>query len=150
MPPKKQKGQKMAIQDFLLTDQFGATGGGSWADEVEDEINITSDSQLQAFRKPGIGSDRPAWGSGDRGGRDDRYGPRPIPDAPPYKAHVSGLPSDMMDDELKDAITDAFNECQIEDISIITTKAEIKFAFITFVTPRISRRLLAMPLCPSS
>lgn len=57
-----------------------------------------------------------------------------MPNDPPFKAHVSGLPVEIPEDELTNQIREAFAEFHLEEMSPITTKGESRFVFLTFAT----------------
>ena len=57
-----------------------------------------------------------------------------VPNEPPFKAHVSGLPADVPESEMPDRLREAFSEYTITDMSPVTTKGDSRFMFITFAT----------------
>ncbi|KAK4546431.1 hypothetical protein LTR36_002108 [Oleoguttula mirabilis] len=149
MAPKK-KQEKMNLGEFLTNQSLG-----SWADEM--------DSQPIPAAASGYGRDRdggekrsftqPAWGEarggsgmgggagggmGDRGASYDRpqYAMReqlPLPDKPPYTAHLGNLAYDVTSTDVESFLSD----CQVSSVRIVEDKLDRKpkgFGYVEFST----------------
>ncbi|KAK9464730.1 hypothetical protein V1512DRAFT_288020 [Lipomyces arxii] len=143
MAPKK--GKKMALTDFLQDDQYGS----SWADDDELPTTVAATEKLSSERSTGFG-DRPAYGD-----RNDRYGgteerdygrmrerererePRtereqlPVPDHPPYTAHVGNVANEISDDSV---IAGYFEGLKIANVRLVKDKMDQPkgFAYVEF------------------
>ncbi|QIW95359.1 hypothetical protein AMS68_000877 [Peltaster fructicola] len=149
MAPKK-KQEKMALGDFLTNQALG-----SWADEMDSQpipsapayssgagSAFGGGSERRAFSSQqswGGGADRPARGGmGDRGASYDR--PRfsdreqlPLPDKPPYTAHLGNLAFDVTQAD----ITSFLADCEVTSIRIVEDKMDHKpkgFGYVEFGT----------------
>ncbi|KAK0557363.1 Eukaryotic translation initiation factor 4B [Tilletia horrida] len=101
MAPKK---VKVSLQDFLADT---TSGGGSWADDIDDLPSAPSAREDRGYGRPsGLAGapDRSAGGFGGGFGGGDRadrsYPPReeiPLPDRPPYTAFVGNLAFEVID-----------------------------------------------------
>ncbi|KAH8825121.1 hypothetical protein DL96DRAFT_1612005 [Flagelloscypha sp. PMI_526] len=98
MPPKKNKAQKVSLNEFL-----GDSTLGSWADEMDSlpnapAIRSDDDSGRDRFSRRGDDflSSRPDRQAGPP--REDL----PLPTAPPYTAFVGNLAFDLTETELED------------------------------------------------
>ncbi|KAJ4391982.1 Eukaryotic translation initiation factor 4B [Gnomoniopsis smithogilvyi] len=142
MAPKKEKGQKLTLTEFMTE----GTGGGNWADEVEETYG--TQPLPPADRNRGFAS---SFG-GDRGGSDrfgaggggsDRYAgyarqereELPLPDKPPYTAHLGNLSYDAN----QEAVTDFFTSagCSVVSVRIVEDRAEMRpkgFGYAEFTT----------------
>lgn len=123
---------------------------GSWADEMED-VPVASDSRTgygndrRVFTQPSFGdrsfgTDKAFQDSNwrntknvtDRGA--DRFAPReqlPLPNKPPYTAHLGNLPFDATNLDIEDF----FQGCEVSNIRIVEDKLERKpkgFGYVEF------------------
>ncbi|KAL9125987.1 MAG: hypothetical protein Q9217_004882 [Psora testacea] len=131
MAPKKNKGQKMGIGDFLQDTSMGPV---SWADEMED-APLPSPSGGSRYG----GGDR-VYGSGASFGsnrNEDRgYSMReqiPLPDKPPYTVHLGNLSFDATEGD----VHDFFNGCDVDNVRIVEDRLESKpkgFGYVEFKT----------------
>lgn len=119
MAPKKEKAQKLSYGEFMNN----GTGGGSWADEVEDSYESGSQPLPAYERKTYGGGDRGGSSYGGGGGGGDRfegYHRReqvvlPIPENGPYLAHLGNLPYDIVSED----ITNFLQDCDITSVRLI-------------------------------
>ncbi|KAI5840238.1 hypothetical protein DFP73DRAFT_529321 [Morchella snyderi] len=133
-PPKK--GQKMSLGDFLGDQSLGTTS--SWADEMEDMPAVRGSSTGYARREYGDssgGGGGGGFGSFSRNDREERY-PReqlPIPDKPPFTAHVGNLSFDVSENE----ISEFFEKCDVSNVRLVRDKMEDRpkgFGYVEFNT----------------
>ncbi|KAI9758647.1 MAG: hypothetical protein M4579_002958 [Chaenotheca gracillima] len=126
--PTKKTQQKMSLGDFLQDETLG-----SWADEMED-------MPLGHGRTGyGGGGERRGFGASDRfgGGLNDRgFSMReelPMPDKPPYTAHIGNLSFNVTEGE----VSDYFADCEVTNVRIVEDKLEMKpkgFGYVEFAT----------------
>lgn len=119
---------------------------GSWADEMED-VPVASDSRTgygndrRSFTQPSFGersfgTDRALQDSNWRNTKTitDRYPPReplPLPNKPPYTAHLGNLPFDATNLDIEEF----FQDCEVSNIRIVEDKLERKpkgFGYVEF------------------
>ncbi|KAI9720933.1 MAG: hypothetical protein M1828_005503 [Chrysothrix sp. TS-e1954] len=129
MGPKKSN-QKMSLGTFL-----GDQSLGSWADEMEDMPMPSGDS------RSGYGSERRGFNSmssfgggrdfgGDRGGFASRE-QLPLPNRPPYTAHLGNLSFDVTSGDIEDF----FSGCSVTSVRIVEDKLDHKpkgFGYVEF------------------
>ncbi|KAJ9618874.1 Eukaryotic translation initiation factor 4B [Taxawa tesnikishii (nom. ined.)] len=135
MAPKKNK-QVMSIGDFLADQSLG-----SWADEM-DSVPVPAAPSYGAGRSGaftgGFGGDRGAGGFGDRGGFAER--PRsnfreqlPLPNKPPYTAHLGNLSFDVTEGDIQDLLSG----CEVTSVRIVEDKMDKRpkgFGYVEFAT----------------
>ncbi|KAI9845516.1 MAG: hypothetical protein M1837_004855 [Sclerophora amabilis] len=125
MAPAKKNQQKMSLGDFLQDETLG-----SWADEMED-MPLAHTRTGYGDRRNFGGSDRLGTGVNDRG-----YSIReelPLPDKPPYTAHIGNLSFDVTEGD----VTDYFTDCAVTNVRIVEDKLERKpkgFGYVEFAT----------------
>ncbi|PVZ99083.1 hypothetical protein BB558_004907 [Smittium angustum] len=131
MPAKKKtnKGQKMALNDFLST----TTGGDSWAD---DEVDLPSAPSAAPARSNL--SNAPNRGDLRQDNyRSENFQPRedePFPTEPPYNAFMENLPYDITEGD----INEAFKGLNTEEVRILKNPSTGKskgIAVVTFISP---------------
>ncbi|KAF2087906.1 RNA-binding domain-containing protein [Saccharata proteae CBS 121410] len=132
----------MTLGDFL-----GDQSLGSWADEMED-MPVTCMSPSRT----GYGGDRGFGSSGGFGGLDrgsDRlagYATReelPLPNKPPYTAHLGNLSFDATEGD----ITDFFGDCEATNVRIVEDKLEHKpkgFGYVEFASVEGLKKALTL------
>ncbi|KAJ9096722.1 hypothetical protein QFC21_004992 [Naganishia friedmannii] len=94
MPPKKSKGQKIMLSDFLAD-----SATGNWADEMDDipVAPIAKDPNALRRGDPGYFESLPGRG-------ESRYPSReeiPMPTRPPYTAYVGNLAFDAVEEDME-------------------------------------------------
>ncbi|RFN52516.1 hypothetical protein FIE12Z_3277 [Fusarium flagelliforme] len=136
--PKKKAQQTMSLGDFLA-DSFG---GGSWADEVEETSHAIGTQALPP-------SDRPRYNNNassswqDRGFSVREAAPQPLPDKPPFTAHLGNLAYDVTSDAVGDFLTGCgvVNVRLIEDRELQRPKG---FGYVEFETLEGLKQALAL------
>jgi translation initiation factor 4B len=140
MAPKK--GQKMGLGEFLADESLGTPSTASWADEMEDMPTVPSDGRTGGTS--GYGSRRDYGGSsgGDRfsgysrADDSDRFQARaqvPVPDRPPFTAHVGNLSFDVTEGE----ISDFFATCDVSNVRLVRDREQDRpkgFGYVEFNT----------------
>ncbi|KAL7418664.1 Eukaryotic translation initiation factor 4B [Cryptotrichosporon argae] len=103
MPPKKQKGQKMALNEF-----FADTTSGSWADEMEElpTAPAARDPTMPRRGEPGYLDSMPDRSQRTFSGAPEPRADVPLPTAPPYTAFVGNLTYETEEGELRDFFGD--------------------------------------------
>ncbi|KAI9885777.1 MAG: hypothetical protein M1823_002406 [Watsoniomyces obsoletus] len=153
-PAKKAQPQKMSLGDFLTDESLG-----SWAEEMEsmpiapmgssrpdfspaqwgvDELSC-ADLMAMVESRAGYGERRAfstnaggfSSGMSDRGsfGREQL----PLPDKPPFTAHIGNLSFDVTQSE----VMDFFADCSVSNVRIVEDKLERKpkgFGYVEFST----------------
>ncbi|KAF4506328.1 hypothetical protein G6O67_006425 [Ophiocordyceps sinensis] len=125
MAPKKKEQQKMSLGDFLTDSGFG---GGSWADEVE-ETYVTGTQPLPPSDRPRPMGSMSSWQERSYPSRD--FGPQPIPDKPPYTAHLGNLSYDAT----METVTEFFQGCDVASVRIIEDREMMRpkgFGYVEF------------------
>lgn len=130
MAPKK-KQEKMSLGTFLQDDNYG-----SWADEMEDMPLPSTDTQKSYGSAPR--RDYSSMGMGGAGfeRRDIGYSVReqlPLPDKPPYTAHLANLSFDVTQPDIEDF----FRDCAVTSVRIVEDKMDRKpkgFGYVEFGT----------------
>ncbi|KAI9801563.1 MAG: hypothetical protein M1825_003242 [Sarcosagium campestre] len=126
-PPKKPAQQKMSLGDFLTDESLG-----SWADEMENMPVAAPGSRT------GYGGQRSYGSGGGMGGEigDRGYHVReqlPMPDKPPYTAHIGNLSFDVTEGDIQDY----FMDCEVTNVRIVEDKLERKpkgFGYVEFAS----------------
>ncbi|PSR78448.1 hypothetical protein BD289DRAFT_122402 [Coniella lustricola] len=153
MPPKKEKAQKLSLNEFM---NDGSFGGGNWADEVEETYASGTQPLPSTDRQRSTYTSSYSRG-GDSGsafgGGSDRYAgyarqereELPIPDKPPYTAHLGNLSYDAN----QEAVTDFFASagCEVVNVRIVEDRAEMRpkgFGYAEFATPDDLKKALAL------
>ncbi|KAI9820990.1 MAG: hypothetical protein M1832_003462 [Thelocarpon impressellum] len=127
-PAKKSQNQKMSLGTFLTDETLG-----SWADEMEDMPLASGDSRTGYGNRSTFGA---AGGFGSGGFNDRGYSVRealPLPDKPPYTAHIGNLSFEVTEGD----ITDYFTDCSVTSVRIVEDKLERKpkgFGYVEFAT----------------
>ncbi|KAL5625071.1 hypothetical protein BROUX41_005131 [Berkeleyomyces rouxiae] len=132
----------MSLGDFMNDSAYG----GSWADDVEDDI-MTGTQALPMPERRAYGGSSGYGNSGGYnsygGGGGDRYernyaprnlGPQEIPDKPPYTAHLGNLSYDVT----AETVTEFFQPNEIVSVRIIEDRENMRpkgFAYAEFKTP---------------
>ncbi|KAA8899767.1 hypothetical protein FN846DRAFT_169112 [Sphaerosporella brunnea] len=140
MGPKKV--QKMALGEFLADESYGT----SWADEMEDMPTIqtrTTSGYGSSTRRDygattttttGSGNDRySGYSRADDGDRFPARAAVPIPDHPPYTAHVGNLSFDVTEGE----ISDFFASCEVSNVRLVRDREQDRpkgFGYVEFST----------------
>ncbi|KZF26516.1 RNA-binding domain-containing protein [Xylona heveae TC161] len=117
----------MSLGDFLNDESLG-----SWADEMED-MPLPAPAPSYGSERRGFGAST-GFGAGfsDRGG----FLPReqlPLPDKPPFTAHIGNLSFDATEGD----ITDFFMDCAVTNVRIVEDKIERRpkgFGYVEFGT----------------
>lgn len=127
----------MALADFLNDTSLGATSS-SWADEMDDMPTVPSSGTYNS--RGGYGGDsergfgRSFGGDSFRGGREERYPPReqlPLPDKPPYTAHIGNLSWDTTETDIESH----FSSCSVVNVRLVRDKLEDRpkgFGYVEF------------------
>ncbi|KAK5103635.1 Eukaryotic translation initiation factor 4B [Lithohypha guttulata] len=132
MAPKKN--QKMSLGTFLQDDSYG-----SWADEMEDMPLPATDAQKSYGASAGRRdfSSNTGMGGASFERRDlSQYSVReqlPLPDKPPYTAHLANLSFDVTQDDIRDF----FRDCETTNVRIVEDKMDRKpkgFGYVEFGT----------------
>ncbi|KAK2066652.1 hypothetical protein P8C59_000446 [Phyllachora maydis] len=134
MAPKKKEVQKLSLNDFLND----SSGGGSWADEVEETVGT---QQLPPVERRGTSSystynnnnnNYGSSGDNNRGGYSSIRDNLPkLPDKPPFTAHLGNLSYDAT----VDTVNDFFAGCNIVNVRIIEDREQNRpkgFAYAEF------------------
>ncbi|XP_044717497.1 RNA recognition motif domain-containing protein [Hirsutella rhossiliensis] len=124
-PKKKEQQQKMSLGDFLTDSGFG---GGSWADEVE-ETYVTGTQPLPPSDRPRPMGGMSSWQDRAYAPRD--FGPQPIPDKPPYTAHLGNLSYDAT----METVEEFFEGCDVASVRIIEDREMMRpkgFGYVEF------------------
>ncbi|KAL2891433.1 putative RNA-binding protein sce3 [Ceratocystis lukuohia] len=136
----------MSLGDFMNDSAYG----GSWADDVEDDI-MTGTQALPMPERRTYGGGSGYGNSGgynsyggdrdrDRGERFERnyaprnLGPQEIPDKPPYTAHLGNLSYEVT----ADSVIEFFQPSEIVSVRIIEDRENMRpkgFAYAEFKTP---------------
>lgn len=134
----------MSLGTFLQDDSYG-----SWADEMEDMPLPATDSQKSYGSAPprrDYGANT-GMGGASFGGRDlSQYSQReqlPLPDKPPYTAHLANLSFDVRQEDIEDF----FRECQVTSVRIVEDKMDRKpkgFGYVEFGTLEGLKTALAL------
>ncbi|KAI9793889.1 MAG: hypothetical protein M1816_007141 [Peltula sp. TS41687] len=115
----------MSLGDFLTDESLG-----SWADEMENMPVAPTEHRTGYGERRGFsGSDRMGSGYGDRSSFAREQ--LPLPDKPPYTAHVGNLSFDVTESD----ITDYFAGCSVTNVRIVEDKLERKpkgFGYVEF------------------
>ncbi|RPA79730.1 hypothetical protein BJ508DRAFT_308040 [Ascobolus immersus RN42] len=127
------KQQKMSLGAFLADESLG-----SWADEMEDMPTIPSSGNAAraGYGRDNYGDRDTGYGSKYGANRDSAFPPRqqlPIPDKPPYTAHVGNLSFDVNDEELGRF----FADCEVTNIRLVRDRMDDKpkgFGYVEFKT----------------
>lgn len=130
MAPKKN--QKMSLGTFLQDDSYG-----SWADEMEDMPLPATEAQKGYGSAPPRRDFSSAMGMGSASfERRDTYHQReqlPLPDKPPFTAHLANLSFDVTQDDIRDF----FRDCEVTNVRIVEDKMDRKpkgFGYVEFGT----------------
>ncbi|KAK4051575.1 Eukaryotic translation initiation factor 4B [Microbotryomycetes sp. JL201] len=134
------KGQKLALGDFLAD---SSTGGGSWADDMEDLPTGPSGDSLPSG--PGLGGSHLSRNAreGGFGGFDRPERPEvPFPKAPPYTAFVGNLTFEIVDDDLRDF----FNGLEVTSVRLVSGQdgRPKGFGYVEFAKADDLRQALTM------
>lgn len=119
----------MSLGDFLTDETLG-----SWADEMESMPLAPSAAHT------GYG-ERRAFSTTDRYGSGSGFNDRPsfnreqlpLPDKPPFTAHIGNLPFDLTESE----VGDFFASCSVTNVRIVEDRVERKpkgFGYVEFAT----------------
>ncbi|KAI5807033.1 hypothetical protein EDC01DRAFT_625934 [Geopyxis carbonaria] len=123
----------MSAQDFLADASLGSVNSNSWADEMEDMPARGSSYQRREYGSStgGAGNDRY---SGYSRADTDSFQSRaqlPVPDRPPYTAHVGNLSFDATEGEIEDF----FNGCDVSNVRLVHDKLNDRpkgFGYVEF------------------
>ncbi|KAH0538413.1 hypothetical protein FGG08_005013 [Glutinoglossum americanum] len=129
MAPAKKNQTKMSLGAFMTDESLG-----SWADEMEDTPMPSSDNRSGYGERRAFSSTDRYGGYGDRGS--ERFGAReelPLPDKPPFTAHIGNLSFDITESEIENF----FHDCGVTNVRIVEDKLERKpkgFGYVEFAS----------------
>ncbi|KAF3908684.1 hypothetical protein AA313_de0207906 [Arthrobotrys entomopaga] len=130
----------MSLGEFIKNDEYG-----SWADEMEDMPTIPSTGERTGYgsrprhdfgNRMGGGDRFGHGGDRDRGDREERFSRRPelpLPDKPPFTAHVGNLSFDATEQD----ITQYFAQCNIASVRLVHDRMSDRpkgFGYVEFQT----------------
>lgn len=128
----------MSLGDFLGDQSLGTTS--SWADEMEDMPAVPAGGSSTGYARREYGDSSGSGGGGfggfSRNDREERHPPReqlPIPDKPPFTAHVGNLSFDVSENE----ISEFFQKCDVSNVRLVRDKMEDRpkgFGYVEFNT----------------
>lgn len=120
----------MSMAEFINDESYGT---GSWADDMDDLPTVPSSGTNSGYsRREYGGGDSSGYGNSFRsserdtfraGGREERYPPRqqlPLPDKPPYTAHLGNLSWDTTEADIEAH----FTECNVVSVRLVRDKIE--------------------------
>lgn len=139
----------MGLAEFLNDQSLGAPTS-SWADEMDDMPTVPSSGTYNSRTGYGGESDRGFGRSHGndsfRGGREDRYPPReqlPLPEKPPYTAHIGNLSWDTSEADIESH----FSACSVVNVRLVRDKLEDRpkgFGYVEFGTLEGLKNALAL------